>query len=207
MPGPLPELNTPGGAPRRPRGSPRLWLGLGLGLALLLAVWFGRGSGPEPTLPLLQAPDERLVSLYIRDYQVAFTAADGRLARTLSGALFTQLAADGSAEIEAPRFILHNPAAPSWHARAAQGLLSADGERLQLRGGVVIERAADARHPPLRVETDSLELRHRESYARTDSRVVLTRGADRMEAVGLEAWLQPPMRLKLLSRVRGRYEP
>jgi lipopolysaccharide export system protein LptC len=54
--------------------------------------------------------------------------------------------------------------------------------------------------------TRDLRVQRKAEYAETDQPVSANSGTSQVEAVGMQAWLGEPMRIKLLSRVRGRYE-
>ena len=58
----------------------------------------------------------------------------------------------------------------------------------------------------MNVVTRDLRVQPKHSYAETDQPVKVQSGPHRVEAVGLQAWLRPPVRIKLLGHVRGHYE-
>jgi lipopolysaccharide export system protein LptC len=72
---------------------------------------------------------------------------------------------------------------------------------------VQISRSATPANRPLQVTTRNLRYRPAEGYAETDEAVTVTSNQDRIDAVGLQAWLLEPARMRFRSQVRGHYEP
>ena len=68
-------------------------------------------------------------------------------------------------------------------------------------------RAASPDTEPMRLLTQRLRIRPEEDYAETDDPVTITRGPDRVDAVGMQAWMRKPVRIKLLAEARGHYVP
>lgn len=72
---------------------------------------------------------------------------------------------------------------------------------------MLIEREAGTTTRPMRIVTSELRVQPSEDYAETDEKVRVESDADWLDAVGLQAWLRPPSRLKFLSQVKGYYVP
>jgi lipopolysaccharide export system protein LptC len=109
--------------------------------------------------------------------------------------------------IDEPRLTVFQDTEPPWEIRASDALVSTDGELVLLRGEVLIEREAGADNRPLRLVTRELRVQPRQDYAETDAAVRVDSDPDWVEAVGMQAWLRPPSRLKLLSQVNGYHVP
>jgi lipopolysaccharide export system protein LptC len=85
--------------------------------------------------------------------------------------------------------------------------MSADGSQVLLSGEVLIEREGDVSNRPMRIVTRDLRVQPSEDYAETDEKVRVESESDWLDAVGMQAWLRPPSRLKFLSQVKGYYVP
>ncbi len=132
--------------------------------------------------------------------------AGGRLRHRVWAERGRHYADDDSTELDAPRAELYRPDEPPWRARARQGWLSGDGERVRLEGAVDIRRPAAAGRRPVSLRTEALTLLPRRDYAETDVAVhYRTTGLD-VDGVGMRAFLDQG-RVELQSRVRGTYRP
>ena len=60
---------------------------------------------------------------------------------------------------------------------------------------------------PMRMHTRDLRVQPRQDYAETDEKVRVDSDVDWLEAVGMQAWLRPPSRIKFLSQVKGHHVP
>ena len=71
----------------------------------------------------------------------------------------------------------------------------------------MIERDAYLSAPATRIVTRDLRVQPAQDYAETDEHVRVETDVDWLEAVGMQAWLRPPSRIRFLSRVKGYYVP
>ena len=147
------------------------------------------------------APDYQLDTL-----ELTTMGPDGRPRRRLAASRMVHYADDDSTELTEPRLTVFESPRPPWQVRSAKGWVSADGEMVLLQGEVHIDRAASKDTRPVEILTHDLRVQPRASYAETDQPVDARSGGDRVQAVGLQVWFAGPVRLKLLSKVRGRYE-
>jgi lipopolysaccharide export system protein LptC len=170
---------------------------------------------------LLQAPVEtgeataqgprsggpRQVDYTIAGLDVIRMTEAGRPAHRLRAERLRHFIDDDTTELSEPRLTVFQDESPPWEVEAEHALVSADGSLLLLSGEVRIDRAGDAENPPLRVLTRDLRVQPGEDYAETDEKVRVETDTDWIDAVGMQAWLRPPSRLKFLSQVKGYYEP
>jgi lipopolysaccharide export system protein LptC len=131
---------------------------------------------------------------------------DGLPLRRLWAAELRHYPDDDSTEVLAPRLELYEADVPPWRLRAETAWLSGDGELLLLQGEVHVDREGAVGVRPLQAVTHNLRVQPRERYAETDERVSVHSAGSWVEATGMRAWLAGPLRLKLLSDARGRYE-
>ena len=173
-----------------------------------LSWWLGQAppSGPDPTAP--RAPDAaREVDYTITRFDVVRMTEAGKPAHRLRGRQLRHFVDDDTAELSEPRLTVFQDEEPPWEIGAERAWISADGSLVLLTGEVAIDRAGDGENPPMRLRTRDLRVQPREDYAETDEKVRVETDTDWLDAVGMQAWLRPPSRLKFLSQVKGSYVP
>jgi LPS export ABC transporter protein LptC len=179
-------------------------------LILLFAVlagstWLAWLQPDAPAIPLGRTgqplPDYYLSGLDLRQY-----GPDGRLARLLKAERLTYVMEQGTT-LQQPRLTLENAVGAPWVVSGEGGQLDPDGTTLTLPGAVLITRLATPDNRSVRLETRNLQYRMDQGYAETDEAVTVISDRDRIDAVGLQAWLQDPGRIHFRSQVRGHYEP
>lgn len=179
-------------------------------LVLLVLLFAGTwvllpSTEPEP-VPV--APSgARTIDYAIKGLHVTRMTPAGVPAHRLHAPRLRHYVDDGTSAIDQPSLTVYQDEAPPWEIRANDALVSADGELVLLRGEVLIEREAGADNRPLRLVTRELRVQPRQDYAETDAAVRVDSDPDWLEAVGMQAWLRPPSRLKLLSQVNGYHVP
>jgi len=173
-------------------------------VAVISLIW--ERPAPPPRQDAEPSMAERRSDYYLEDFRITEYGADGRPAQVLAGRTLTHYPADDTADLEAPELSLSRPGAPRWTARAEQGWLSPGGERIRLQGKVVMMRHAAPDSPPLRIETERLELHTGDETLHSDAAVAIIGANWRVDAVGLESDLKT-RRLTLMHEVRGHYEP
>lgn len=103
-----------------------------------------------------------------------------------------------------PDLTLFQNQAPAWKATASEGSSDALGEKIHLRGNVVIQQ--QGKPHPATLETAALTLSATGSRAATDDRVFIRQQGIYVEALGLEADLNNNQ-ITLKSQVTSIYEP
>jgi len=179
-------------------------------LILLFAIlagstWLAWLQPDDAPIPLDRSgqplPDYYLTGLSLRQY-----GPDGGLARVLKAERLTHVLEQGTA-LQQPRLTLENPVGAPWVVSGERGQLDPDGTTLTLPDAVLITRLATPYNRSMRLETRNLRYRMDQGYAETDEAVTVISDRDRIDAVGLQAWLQDPGRIHFSSQVRGHYEP
>jgi len=110
----------------------------------------------------------------------------GRAKHKLFAERLTHFAENDDIELASPRLVSLRPDRPQIEARAQRGRVENAGERVHLRGSVLLTRAADGEQPPLRLASEYLLALPDEDRYSTDRPVELERGPDRMRADSLE---------------------
>ncbi len=182
-----------------------------IAVALLILAGFSWWLAEEAWLGTEQLPGgqdaTRVADYYVRGLEVTTMTPEGRPARRLRTGDLRHFQADATTELTDAKLTIFQNDKPPLEISAERGWVSADGELVLLQGAVAIERAAGPGTRPLKVVTRDLRVQPRQDYAETDARVRVTSLEDEVEAVGMQAWLREPARLKLLSQVRGHHVP
>lgn len=181
-------------------------LALAVLAALLVGSWalLPRAPQEEAKPPTAGA---RMVDYTISGLTVTRMTAAGIPAHRLVTNELQHFADDGTSALDAPVLTVFQAAEPPWEIHAEEALVSADGELILLSGEVLIERAAGEENRAVRLLTRELRVQPQQDYAETDEPVRVDSDPDWLEAVGMQAWLRPPSRLKFLSQVNAYHVP
>lgn len=115
--------------------------------------------------------------------------------------------ADGSTHLEKPVMTLYSASRVSpWAINADSGIMAADGDNLQLNGQTVINRQASKGVTALTVNTADLRVKLSSHYAETQAWAEIISPPNKTSGTGMEVTFVSPIHLKLLSKVKGRYE-
>ena len=173
--------------------------------AAALSWWLLQHDQPDD--PAAVAGGQRTVDYYVIGLDVTRMTAAGLPAHRLRAQRLRHFSSDETTELDQPRLTVYQADAPPWEVDAERARISADGSLLLLQGEVLIERAAGRTTRPIRMQTRELRVRPREDYAETDEKVRVESESDWLVAVGMQAWLRAPNRLKFLSQVNGYHVP
>jgi lipopolysaccharide export system protein LptC len=115
---------------------------------------------------------------------------------------------DGSTHLENPVMTLYNTQAQAapWVIKAEHGIMAADGDNLQLQGKALINREASKKAAALSVNTTDLRVKLSSNYAETENWAEIISPPNKSTGTGMEVTFVSPIHLKLLSKVKGRYE-
>lgn len=113
---------------------------------------------------------------------------------------------DGSTHLEQPVMTLYNPNAAPWVIKSDSGIMAADGDNLQLNGHTLINREASKTASALKVTTSDLRVKLSTNYAETAAWADIVSPPNQTSGTGMEVTFVSPIHLKLLSKVKGRYE-
>ena len=134
------------------------------------------------------------------------TGLDGLPKSELTADKMQHYKQDGSTHLEQPVMNLFNPNAAPWVIRSESGVMAADGDNLQLNGKALINRDAYKRSAALKINTSNLRVKLSTSYAETADWAELISPPNQTSGTGMEVTFASPIHLKLLSKVKGRYE-
>ena len=177
-------------------------------LAVVIGSWLWSDRPPADTDEPINGIGDRQIDYRISGFDVTRMKPSGEPANRLRAELLEHFSDDDSSVLTRPSLVVYGDAdAPPWQIEAVSALVPPDGSVVDLRGEVLIVREAHAQRAPMQIETRDLRVRPDEDYAETSERVRVHSGNDWIDAVGMEAWLRPPSRIKFLSQVRGSYAP
>jgi lipopolysaccharide export system protein LptC len=144
---------------------------------------------------------------YIVDNLSAFrTNVSGKAVYTLSAARMEHYPDDDTTFLTRPRFVNFRSTEAPVTITSSEALVSSNGENVYFKDDVKVTRAAYGTSSEMVMRTTYLHVVPDEGIARTDRSVTITDAITVVEAVGLELNSETRV-LKLLSRVRGTYDP
>ena len=132
---------------------------------------------------------------------------NGAASYSLSAEKMKHYPDDDSTQLTAPRFVSYGGSAQvALTVTASEAVVSSNGEHVYFQDDVRVTRAANAGGSELVMRTTFLHVVPDHHVARTDRTVSITDAAMTVSAVGLEMNSETRV-IKLLSSVRGTYEP
>lgn len=149
---------------------------------------------------------EHTPDYYLEGVDATQMNPDGSPSQRLLADRMTHYPDDDSTEVKVPNLTIYDSTRPPWRIRSNTGWLSGDGEVLLLQGEVKIDRSAARGVRPLHITTRDLRVQPRDNYLETDAPVDSRSEKSRIHAIGMQAWFNKPIRIKLLANVRGHYE-
>lgn len=180
----------------------RLWLGLVLLVAAIFSGWSAwkhRSANAAAETPRLR-PD-----YVMRDFEMISLDDQGQEAMTLKAPLMQRSPTDQTYTITTPLFLLPDPKGQPWELRAQSGWVSAKGEELRLRGGVVGNSPAGA-PTPTEFKTTHLNAFPNRNRIATDAAVTIVQPGSILSGTGFEADTKTKQ-YSFKSQVRSRYVP
>jgi len=160
--------------------------------------WFGSGAVSDT---IKGHPD--MVATTVE--QISYTA-DGAKQYQLFAASMQQFISSNRSLMDQPSILFFDGVQPSWNTQSRQALSDNEGEKLHLTGDVTIEQRGVNESEAARLETQTLILYPKASYATTDDKVVIRKTGIYIEATGLDADLNEN-RITLREDVTSVYEP
>ncbi len=147
------------------------------------------------------SPDYFSLGYYKKEMDVA-----GKIKNELNADEMIHYSSDGTTHLEKPVMTLYNPDLPPWVIKSEKGILEADGDHLFLSGKVFISRKGTRKRRPFKINTSDLRVKLSVSYAETKRWAEIIDTPNRTAGIGMQATFKHPVKVKFLSRVKGRYE-
>lgn len=181
-----------------------LMLALALGAMYIHQKWDGWFAPDDVIRSDIELPD--LIAVTVE--QSNFDEHGNKEYDIKAESMLQYLEADHNLMIR-PNITLFQDKVATWQTSSAEAVSDNEGEQLNLSGNVVIKQVNYAdkglKEAPT-LETDTLLLMPRKSYATTDDKVVIRQTGVYIEAIGLEADLNTN-RITLKEKVTSIYEP
>lgn len=174
-----------------------------LGLLALLTQWLlnlNEAGRRAPESKPRHEPDYTM-----ENFVITAMNGMGQPAHKLRAPRMVHYADDGSTEFTRPDITLYQEGAAPWEVHAERGWMSKDHKHILLQDEVLIENPAAPASQVWHLKTRDLTLLPDEEYAETAQPVTITGRTSETRGVGMQVFIKEG-RLKLLSKVRGRYE-
>lgn len=172
---------------------------------LVIGSWFLSGLFEEKELKefdvAAHSPD-----FFSLGYSKKEMTIDGVVKSELNADKMTHFSDDGRTHLENPIMTLYNPGVAPWVIKAKGGVLEADKDHLLLTGEVNIKRDEGKKNKLFIINTTNLQVELSKSYAETGEWGEVIDGSNNTQGVGMETFFVEPVRIKFLSKVKGRYE-
>lgn len=179
-----------------------LWLPLAI-LALLaaLSVWVERAVQLTETNGRTVAADPEGI---MENFDALRTDPAGQPHYRLSAARLKHYSGSRLTELESPRFVQLDANAGDVSAAAREATVSASGNEVELRGDVVVERAAHADQPAMTLRTAQLLVFPDQDLLRSPGPVTIDDGVQALRAGAMEYNAELRV-IRLSGRVHARY--
>ena len=181
----------------------------GLSLILLVLVilsvrWFNPDTPAPSAFMVSRNP---VTDYYLRQVSIATLGVDGRPERLLQAAEIRHFANDLGTQLHQPILTLYPTSGPPWRMVADSGWLDETGDTLSLSDRVQLSRAASTMTAPMQLQTEALQMQLPHRYLETSRPVQISSGWQQLQAIGMRAWLQAPVKIEFLREVEGIYVP
>ena len=180
------------------------WLPIALiGTLAALTFWLDRVVQPSRDLLGASRHDPDYI---VDDLSAVRIGQAGRESYTLSAVKMVHYPDDDTTLLTRPRFVSYGSEKAPVTITSSQGVVSAKGDHVYFQDDVRVTRAPHGDQSELVMSTAFLHVIPDQNLARTDRAVTITDAATVVTAVGLELNNETRV-LKLLSNVRGTYDP
>lgn len=113
---------------------------------------------------------------------------------------------DGTTQLKKLSMLFYNGKTSPWVVNSETGVLSSEGEDLLLNGQVDISRAGGAGGRELVINTSNVKVKPEISHAETAEWAELISPPNKTVGTGMKLVFVEPIRVELLSHVKGKYE-
>lgn len=163
----------------------RAWV-LFVGLAAIAALtqWLLWLFAPEPETPPFVGPLRPEYSL--DEFQLRVFKDNGLLSFEVEAPRMDRHGGDGHFLVQRPEMKIMREGEPQWQARSQDSRIEANGDRIELRGGVRFSSLPD-NPQPLDIETEHLTAYPDTQRVETDAPVTVVQGRSILRGSGLRA--------------------
>ncbi len=181
-----------------------------MGALAMLTYWLVRHT-PELVAVQETRAANHVPDYFMRDFSLKVYTPDGRLEFRVQGEHAQHFPDTDTLEVIRPRLTKLDEAGRVTDATAQQAITTPEGQRVELKGQVMVQRAtpSDAqgrRSPALELRSDYLFIDLERDRMRTDQPVEMRRGADRFSADAMDYDHEQGV-TRLTGRVRAQIQP
>lgn len=169
-----------------------------------ISWWLSKESG-QATIEFAKVSPQHSIDYFSRGYTKFEMDENGRPKSKLVADALEHYVDTGETYLDNPVMTFYNAQTAPWVIKSQTGLLSADGEDLFLNGKVLVTRAGTAHARQVIINTSNARVKPALSYAESDEWSEVHFPPDVTKGTGMELYFVEPIRLKLLSNVRGVY--
>ena len=139
-----------------------------------------------------QPPDPERPDYIVRDLRIIEMTSEGVPGRIVEAKSLRHYSGLDATEAEHPILTIFHEGAENWRVRS--------------EGEVQIDRSAVGNIEPLRILTRNLRVLNQGTYAETPHETRIESIRHQVKGTGMKAWLEAPVRVKLLAQVQGHHE-
>lgn len=131
---------------------------------------------------------------------------DGQPSTELVADKMEHYSKDGATHLQKPFMTLYKSGQAPWLIKSETAIMAGDGDNVQLNGKAFISRAAFANKSAISIDSADLRVKLSTHYAETQADTEIISPPNKTTGTGMEVIFASPIHLKLLSKVKGRYE-
>lgn len=153
-----------------------------------------------------QPPDPERPDYIVRDLRIIEMTSEGVPGRIVEAKSLRHYSGLDATEAEHPILTIFHEGAENWRVRSESGRILHSDDEILLEGEVQIDRSAVGNIEPLRILTRNLRVLNQGTYAETPHETRIESIRHQVKGTGMKAWLEAPVRVKLLAQVQGHHE-
>jgi lipopolysaccharide export system protein LptC len=170
----------------------------------LLTFWINRSV--QPPQPKLDGSSRHDPDYIMSNFLTTQTDVNGDLRYKLAAIEMRHFPDDDSTELQSPRYTQFAVGKPYTEVQGMRGLVSTDGEEVQLFDNVKVTRQAFAEKGEMTIETDYLNIRPNDEMVTTDRPVIIRQAPKTVIYATGMVYDKKSKTVTLLQRVRAHYE-
>ena len=172
---------------------------------LVVSSWF-LADLFEPKEAVKVKVKDHTPDYFSRSYFKKEMGVDGLLKNELLADKMIHYSDDKTTHLDNPVMTLYSSKGiPPWVIKAESAIVEADKDHIQLMGKVFVSREGTKTLRPFQLNTSELRVKLSTSYAKTKQWAEVIDAKNRTQGTGMHMTFREPVKIKFLSRVKGRY--
>jgi len=181
-----------------------LLLGVVIGVLAGLSIWWADQSD-DTSAVAVSFQDEQVLDYYVQNLTATTLDEQGNPLRTLQVKALQHFRGNAGTLLQQPVLVWHTKTGVPWRLVAERGLLADTGDELWLQGAVQVSRPEVSTAAAMQLNTRNVRVVLPEHFIETAEWVEWVSTDYQLQATGLRAWLQSPVRLEWLQDVSAWY--